>query len=550
MGGGHDALPLFLGHNAMWSSNNRRMMWNNPYTVVALAAVQLTVDRPAVGALQAAHVAPCTGADSQRWTFAAPPAGAAQAGQWVVAQDGHTCLNVANAATQVIYDECNAHDATPNQNWVLEHNSSLLVSMLSGTRWARWPRECATVQPDRTVVLQACNTSLATQQWRFNASTGQLAAGSQCLTQGTGPSQPYAATQELYRARVNVSALGLNLTAWVMPNTSLAVLQLRNVGTQSVNVTASLATSTTYGLPTAAGRTGPVGWVLRHGVNDTDNALAVSTCVYGGQHNASQLFSSGRLLQPAAGNRGFFDPRQRCLRRRPADQLATVGVCADLTPDETSFALIASGSLMTIQHTPTRTCLAVADGDGVFLTPQCDSPAAQWNISQAPAGVRLASAATAKCLTVAEPNPQVYGAVAMSVVGAASSGSTDNLHVANVTLQLAGGGSATLVLAAEVCDGVGAAACSVSQAIERATSTAAAVAAGGAARIQELQQQHAEQWAAFWNASSVDLGPAWQDLEAFYYNMQYMLGSASVPGQVAPGLWGPWITTDAPGWAG
>jgi hypothetical protein len=48
----------------------------------------------------------------------------------------------------------------------------------------------------------------------------------------------------------------------------------------------------------------------------------------------------------------------------------------------------------------------------------------------------------------------------------------------------------------------------------------------------------------------VDLGDEFRLLEQFYYGAQYAVGSASRAGRMAPGLWGPWITTDTPGWNG
>lgn len=61
---------------------------------------------------------------------------------------------------------------------------------------------------------------------------------------------------------------------------------------------------------------------------------------------------------------------------------------------------------------------------------------------------------------------------------------------------------------------------------------------------------HQQFWQTFWAASEIDLGPDFGVLEKFYYNMQYMLGSGSAASAMAPALWGPWITTDTPGWNG
>jgi hypothetical protein len=78
---------------------------------------------------------------------------------------------------------------------------------------------------------------------------------------------------------------------------------------------------------------------------------------------------------------------------------------------------------------------------------------------------------------------------------------------------------------------------SVSRATSASTSTAA---------IEAANQQW---WAAFWNASYVEL-PGDARLERFYYAHSYLIGSASREGKVAAGLWGPWVHMDSPGWAG
>ena len=70
-------------------------------------------------------------------------------------------------------------------------------------------------------------------------------------------------------------------------------------------------------------------------------------------------------------------------------------------------------------------------------------------------------------------------------------------------------------------------------------STGSGRGAATAARLSE----HREWWTRFWHeGSSVDLGPNQTALEAFYYGMQYQLGSGARAGNTAPGLYGPWQT--------
>lgn len=66
---------------------------------------------------------------------------------------------------------------------------------------------------------------------------------------------------------------------------------------------------------------------------------------------------------------------------------------------------------------------------------------------------------------------------------------------------------------------------------------------------QSLTGEHSEWWKAFWNVSSIDLGPKRQLLESWWYGMQYLLGSSSRRHKVVPSLWGPWSIHDPPDWA-
>jgi len=66
--------------------------------------------------------------------------------------------------------------------------------------------------------------------------------------------------------------------------------------------------------------------------------------------------------------------------------------------------------------------------------------------------------------------------------------------------------------------------------------------------IINFKKVHAGWWRDFWSESYVDLGePA---LEKFYYSSHYILASCMRKGKVQPGIFGNWITTDNPEWAG
>jgi hypothetical protein len=66
--------------------------------------------------------------------------------------------------------------------------------------------------------------------------------------------------------------------------------------------------------------------------------------------------------------------------------------------------------------------------------------------------------------------------------------------------------------------------------------------------VETLNEEHRAWWRAFWSESFVELSDP--VVEKFYYASQYILACASREGKVAPGLYGPWVTTDHPSWNG
>ncbi len=66
--------------------------------------------------------------------------------------------------------------------------------------------------------------------------------------------------------------------------------------------------------------------------------------------------------------------------------------------------------------------------------------------------------------------------------------------------------------------------------------------------VQSLWEEHAAWWADFWAQSYVALGHA--DLERHYYLSNYVMASCSRDPEFPPGIFGTWLTTNEPGWAG
>ena len=66
--------------------------------------------------------------------------------------------------------------------------------------------------------------------------------------------------------------------------------------------------------------------------------------------------------------------------------------------------------------------------------------------------------------------------------------------------------------------------------------------------IAALSAGHHNWWKVFWSRSFIEIPD--KEIEKRWYAALYVLGSCSRAGKVAPGLWGNWVTTDIPCWAG
>lgn len=68
------------------------------------------------------------------------------------------------------------------------------------------------------------------------------------------------------------------------------------------------------------------------------------------------------------------------------------------------------------------------------------------------------------------------------------------------------------------------------------------------ASLAEIRHAHNEWWNWFWNLSEIRMDD--ELLEQYYYQSQYIFACSSREGKFAPGLFGPFITTDNTAWAG
>ena len=63
-----------------------------------------------------------------------------------------------------------------------------------------------------------------------------------------------------------------------------------------------------------------------------------------------------------------------------------------------------------------------------------------------------------------------------------------------------------------------------------------------------IQRSHDSFWTEFWQRTAVSLGNA--VVQNLWVSLQFLAGSSSRAGTVAPGLFGPWVFTDTPPWSG
>ena len=68
------------------------------------------------------------------------------------------------------------------------------------------------------------------------------------------------------------------------------------------------------------------------------------------------------------------------------------------------------------------------------------------------------------------------------------------------------------------------------------------------ASLEKLWQAHTAWWLGFWAKSLVELDD--QAIEQRYYLSHYVMGSCSRDPEFPPGIFGTWVTTDSPAWAG
>lgn len=398
----------------------------------------------------------------------------------------------------------------------------------------------------------------------------QIGAGTLTLTLAgpgcAGAPLAFNASQDLYAGAVSVvTACGtegprLFIDARVSAAPASSNALLLNVScpacTAAHNVTVVLSTAPSSFLTRASTENDTV-FVAKDGVAETLNSVLLAACdpnsiVWPAVRTFALDKASGRLSLANGSN------TDTCLRlvqtaAFPDNRIVTgpcTGGAADewyLRPAPSAIGgqLLVSGlnaSLCAARETPFTPYHASAG----FVVPMACTAVTQGWTYDAGSGQLRYNATT--CAAAVPPNVNVSVALVPvhDAIGAAWSIATASGVVQSVV------GGASLARNGGVHLAVGVAstrdALNGMNAVQAAANARSIVASPAA--FSAAVTAHGAWWQDYWNRSALQLDDQRQVLEAYWYGMQYMLGSTARPGKVAPGLWGVWAVTDSSAWNG
>ncbi|UNK70461.1 hypothetical protein [Microbacterium sp. H1-D42] len=163
-------------------------------------------------------------------------------------------------------------------------------------------------------------------------------------------------------------------------------------------------------------------------------------------------------------------------------------------------------------------------------------------------GIALATRSTFNNAPLNEKSWTSRAALATSVLGAEAEAAADGSGEATTSFLLEPGASVKIVTAV----GGGGQTLAHDGELNGAEPATEALAllddAATPASVKALDEERANWWKEYWTASYVDL-PNRPEVMRYYYGAQYLLGSTSREGELAPGLFGVWHTTDTPSWS-
>ncbi len=358
-------------------------------------------------------------------------------------------------------------------------------------------------------------------------------------------------------------------------------------------------------LPSGSGITRDgIPWIYRQSVTVRDNSITASTCYIAGQNNQSQRWEvrAGRVR--TANGRCLWLTENASVSSAPGRK---VTINANCTADAAQWRLKPHpGGNYSLQHEPSGLCAAL-DPNLEFVTAvACNTSAAAAELEDGqvknltkdlhqtppvstyahqiwtyhPHEGYLSSAAglpvrfgEGLCLTAVEPNPRVLVGAATQISGlqhkaswschGAEARSAPNSwtyvwnysSACNTSFALVD--EAELVLTTAVSFAGDCVACGsmvfddpsptppTTISPNEVVRSVVALISDRGANTTSCLSDHRSWWSDFWHEGAVvDLGVNRSQLEGFYYGMRYQMGSGTRPGHTAPGLYGPWQTTE------
>eukprot|EP01052_Picozoa_sp_SAG31_P001662 SAG31_NODE_56_length_29726_cov_41.443312_12_plen_442_part_00 len=407
----------------------------------------------------------------------------------------------------------------------------------------------------------------------------------------------YSATQDLFRATINASysvgsACTLSHESWIARSAD------DTAGDDNVLVTGVIASGGNCGIanislnsgflagkfgPThaaiegVAGSSGTTLSVSRSSVSTIHNALTASNCFNAGQQADSQRWNIGTSETPSIA---LVDGR--CIETVVVTSAGVnsskiaIGQKADaacswhltklkaILADEQLPSLLTTAPSSSVGVSPptmpaglvlmdaSGSCAGL-DANGEFVAKVNCATATRWLYDATSKHLFRSDSSNdwgshAACLTAVEPNPLVVAALATRlidssgnpIVDSSSRSATDGLTSSWFTVDLDSPAfeNGTVYLVTSIVTQGDCTGCRSKTNDPEAAATT--LLNKHASSLSDLQEQHMKWWTDYWtHGAKVDLGPDWNQIEGFYYGMQYQIGSASRPNRFAPGLWGP-----------
>jgi hypothetical protein len=299
-------------------------------------------------------------------------------------------------------------------------------------------------------------------------------------------------------------------------------------------------------------------WVTRDSVKSVANSCVLTTC-RDYVNDGVQLFS----LDNVTGQITLQDGR--CLHTIQETDQKTIRITAstcETSEKKKEKWVLTKGQLVLVSNKSSSTCLEVTEAAPHAHLIFCNTSFSKWTFDTRTFQLIYTTTNSGLesnqplCLTAVNDNRLTRAAMSMTVsaetqvVYNSHQQQSDSSVSFNVIIKHRQ--PAVIILAVVTSE-------ELNQTISSVVSTAETLSTATSKNLTGLKQEHVEWWETFWNKSWVDLdvdrdgmvnGVNNSLLESYYYGSQYILGSSSRKGKIAPGLFGPWNTNDAAGWNG